>query len=94
MQWYEIIYTVVVSILGSFLAAGGYMLQRDRYWRRTWEHLGKPQISCVKELKALSREHEQAEISPSFDESILGDVENEVSATASIATYNLRKKKA
>jgi len=44
---------VIAFVLGLFLTIGGYILQRDKYWRRIWEGLGKLEVENVKELKAL-----------------------------------------
>jgi hypothetical protein len=52
MQLYGIIYVVSLFILTFLLAVGGYFIQRDRYWRRIWEELGKPNVNSIKELKA------------------------------------------
>ena len=49
----EIIYISVVFVGGLFLATGGYILQRDRYWRRVWRELGEPQVESVSELREL-----------------------------------------
>ena len=72
MQFAEVLCVVVMLALGMFLTAGGYMLQRDRYWRRVWERLGEPEVESIEELKALSKmdkksepehiEHEPAEM--------------------------------
>jgi len=40
-------------LLTLFLTVGGFILQRDRYWRRIWEKLGKPNVDSIKELKEL-----------------------------------------
>ena len=55
MQVIEIIYVAVIFVLGLFLTIGGYILQRDRYWRRVWRELDKPQIESVEALKELRR---------------------------------------
>jgi hypothetical protein len=47
--------TRVMLALSLFLTIGGYILQRNKYWRRIWEELGKPVVKNVKELKALVR---------------------------------------
>jgi len=39
-------------MLTSLLTVGGYFIQRERYWVRIWEELGKPNVSSIKELKA------------------------------------------
>ena len=72
MQFAEILCVVMLFALGMFLTAGGYILQRDRYWRRVWERLGEPDVKSIEELKALSKmdkaskpehiEHEPAEL--------------------------------
>mgnify|MGYP001592069696 CR=1 FL=1 len=52
MQLYGIIYVLALFILTSLLAVGGYFIQRERYWTRIWDELGKPNVSSIKELKA------------------------------------------
>jgi len=56
MQLYGIIYVVFLFILTSFLAVGGYFIQRERYWKRIWEELDKPNVNSIKELKAYIHE--------------------------------------
>ena len=56
MQAFGVIYAAIIIAFGLFLTAGGYVLQRDRYWKRVWRDLGKPQVETIKELKALSKE--------------------------------------
>jgi len=53
MQTLGMIYVAMIPVLGLFLTIGGYVLQRDRYWRRIWKELGEPQVSSVEELKKL-----------------------------------------
>ena len=55
MQIIEIIYVAVIFVSCLFLAICGYILQRDRYWKRVWRELGKPQVESVKALKELRR---------------------------------------
>jgi len=50
---YKIVYTGVILVLSLFLTIGGYILQRNKYWRRIWEKLGNLRVKNVKELKAL-----------------------------------------
>jgi len=38
-------------MLTLLLTLGGYVLQRDRYWKRIWENMGKPDVKDIKELK-------------------------------------------
>jgi len=54
MHWFESVCVAIMLISGSFLAAGGYILQRDEYWRRVWKDLGEPRVGSVRELKILS----------------------------------------
>ena len=56
MQFYTIAYTIAMFALYLFLAIGGYILSRDRYWRRIWKELGKPEVKSIKELKTLAKE--------------------------------------
>ena len=60
MQLTELICAVVVSTLSLFLMIGGYILQRQKYWKQVWEDLGKPQVESIKELKSLNRKQDQA----------------------------------
>ena len=53
-------YALVILVLGMLLTAGGYMLQRDKYWRHVWQELGEPEVKSIKELKALYLNHEHA----------------------------------
>lgn len=55
MKVIEIIYLAIISVLGVFLAIGGYRLQRDRYWEGIWNKLGKPQVETIEELKKLMK---------------------------------------
>lgn len=52
-QLYEIACVVIAFALSLFLTIVGYILQRNKYWRRVWMELGKPEVENVKELKAL-----------------------------------------
>jgi hypothetical protein len=52
VQLYGIIYVLVLFILTATLAVGGYFIQREKYWTRIWDELGKPNVSSIKELKA------------------------------------------
>ncbi|TSC52385.1 MAG: hypothetical protein CEO40_245 [Parcubacteria group bacterium LiPW_72] len=50
MEW---IFIAFLIFLLGILCGGGYILQRDKYWKRVWEELGKPEVSGIKELKKL-----------------------------------------
>jgi hypothetical protein len=52
MQFVGIIYIAGMFLLTSLLAIGGFVLQREKYWVRIWEDLGKPEVKSIKELKA------------------------------------------
>ena len=55
MQVAEFICVAVLFALGMFLTVGGYILQRDRYWRRIWMRLGEPDVRSIEELRTLSK---------------------------------------
>lgn len=55
MQVAEFICVAALFALGMFLTVGGYILQRDRYWRRIWMRLGEPDVRSIEELRALSK---------------------------------------
>jgi len=55
VQVTEILCVVMLFALGMFLTVGGYILQRDRYWRRIWMRLGEPDVRSIKELRAFSK---------------------------------------
>ena len=63
MQLYGIIYVVALFILTFFLAIGGYFIQRERYWKRVWEELGKPNVSSIKELKTYIQKQPNSALS-------------------------------
>lgn len=50
-------------IFTLLLAVGGFILQRDRYWRRIWEKLGKPDVESIDELKRLYRQSHKNKLS-------------------------------
>ncbi len=62
------IYISAILVLGLFLTAGGYILQRDRYWRRVWRELGEPQVKSVSELKEFIKR--RAHSTPTAKETI------------------------
>jgi len=51
MGWIGILYVAGMLVVTSGLTLGGYMLQRDKYWMRIWEDMGKPDVKSIKELK-------------------------------------------
>ncbi|MGB9595789.1 MAG: hypothetical protein ACPL7B_05860 [Candidatus Poribacteria bacterium] len=51
MQVFGIIYVAALFLLSALLTIGGYFIQRDKYWTRIWEELGKPNVKNIKELK-------------------------------------------
>ena len=51
-----IIYVTGMLIFTAILTVSGYILQRDRYWTRVWEDMGKPEVKNIKELKAYINE--------------------------------------
>jgi hypothetical protein len=56
MRLVGIIYVVGMLIITVILTVGGYILQRDRYWIRVWEEIGKPEVKSIKELKVYINE--------------------------------------
>jgi len=59
MQWYGIIYVAGMFVLTFLLAIGGFVIQRDKYWMRIWNELGKPKVKSIKELKAYMNKQSQ-----------------------------------
>jgi hypothetical protein len=57
MRLVGIIYVVGMLIMTAILTVGGHVLQRDRYWTRVWEDIGKPEVKSIKELKAYINAH-------------------------------------
>jgi len=53
---FAILYIGGLFILFLLLAVGGFALQRERYWMRIWEKLGKPDVKSIDELKGLYRQ--------------------------------------
>ena len=47
----ESIFISGLFAMNLFLTIGGYVLQRDRYWRRIWIDQGMPKINSIKELE-------------------------------------------
>lgn len=56
MEW---ILPAILFFLFGLLCGGGCILQRDKYWKRVLEELGKPEVSGIKELKKLRKERSQ-----------------------------------
>jgi len=50
---FDSIISFIIFAFLLFLVFGEYILQRDRYWQRRWEDLGRPNVQNIKELKAL-----------------------------------------
>ena len=50
------LFVVLFSLPMIFLMIGGFILQRDRYWRRIWFELGQPRVQTIKELKQIKKE--------------------------------------
>ena len=50
---FAVIYIVILFILTIALAVYGFIVQRERYWTRIWEELGKPDVRTIKELKVI-----------------------------------------
>jgi len=68
MGWIGILYVTGMLIVTSGLTFGGYMLQRDRYWMRVWEDMGKPEVNSIKELKAYMNNQSCTTIGLSLDQ--------------------------
>jgi len=60
LQIIEIIFISIVFALSVFIMIGSYVMQRQKYWNRVWERLGRPKVSNIKELKALSEKRNKA----------------------------------
>jgi len=52
-EMFDSIISFIIFGFLLFLVFGEYILQRDRYWQRRWEDLGRPNVQNIKELKAL-----------------------------------------
>lgn len=62
MQIIEIVFISIVFALSVFIVVGSYIQQRQKYWNRVWERLGRPKVSSIKEIKALSEKQNKASI--------------------------------
>jgi hypothetical protein len=60
LQIIEIVFISIVFALSVFIMIGSYVMQRQKYWNRVWERLGRPKVSNIKELKALSEKQNKA----------------------------------
>ena len=60
MQIIEIVFISIVFALSVFIMIGSYAMQRQKYWNRVWERLGRPKVSNIKELKVLSEKQNKA----------------------------------
>jgi hypothetical protein len=54
LQIIEIAFISIVFALSAFIVVGSYVQQRQKYWNRVWERLGRPKVNSIKEIKALS----------------------------------------
>ena len=61
MQLYKIACVLAMFAFSLFLTIGGYILFRDRQWRRIWEKQGKPEVKGIKELKALIKKQDYSD---------------------------------
>ena len=52
MEWVGTLYIVGLFMLVSLLTIAGFVFQRDKYWMRVWNELGKPEVKSIRELKA------------------------------------------
>lgn len=62
MKIIEIAFISIVFALSVFIVIGSYIQQRQKYWNRVWERLGRPKVSSIKEIKALSKRQNKASI--------------------------------
>lgn len=60
LQIIEIVFISIVFALSVFIVIGSYIQQRQKYWNRVWERLGRPKVSGIKEIKALSEKQNRA----------------------------------
>ena len=60
MQIIEIVFISIVFALSVFIVIGSYVQQRQKYWNRVWERLGRPKVSSIKEIRALSEKQNKA----------------------------------
>ncbi len=60
MQIIEIVFISAIFALSVFIVIGSYIQQRQKYWDRVWKRLGRPEVSSIKELKALSEKQNKA----------------------------------
>jgi hypothetical protein len=60
LQIIEIVFISIVFALSVFIMIGSYVMQRQKYWNRVWERLGRPKVGSIKELKALSEKQNKA----------------------------------
>jgi len=60
LQIIEIVFISIVFALSVFIVIGSYIQQRQKYWNRVWERLGRPKVSSIKEIKALSEKQNKA----------------------------------
>ncbi|MDQ1317925.1 MAG: hypothetical protein QG588_1580 [Candidatus Poribacteria bacterium] len=72
MTLYGIVCVAFLFIITSLLTIGGFVIQRDKYWMRIWNELGKPEIKSIKELKAYSNKYSCQNLPPLLDQSHLG----------------------
>ncbi len=64
MGWIGILHIVGMIIVTSGLTIGEYILQRDKYWMRIWEDMGRPYVKSIKELKSYIDNQKSAELFP------------------------------
>jgi hypothetical protein len=60
LQIIEIVFISIVFALSVFIVIGSYVQQRQKYWNRVWERLGRPKVSSIKEIKALNEKQNKA----------------------------------
>ena len=60
LQIIEIVFISIVFALSVFIMIGSDAMQRQKYWNRVWERLGRPEVSSIKELEALSEKQNKA----------------------------------
>ena len=62
MEYIGIIYIAIMFIITSGLTFGGYILQRDKYWIRVWEDIGRPNVKSIKELKSYIKNTKETKV--------------------------------
>lgn len=62
MEYIGILYITIILIITSGLTFGGYILQRDKYWMRVWQDVGRPDVKNIKELKYYIKNKKESDV--------------------------------